>query len=241
MTSARPMGMLNHPQLGPVQYSIKEVSEVPDEQVAQTIDLMREYAWEDASSPIILQEVSTCAVGDPLEDTWAYLSRREGRRSMTFVRDEATGEPCWNVPQFSEIAGRWNPIVETLMRPCDQAVASQAQGDCDDFSMYGAAHLLARGVPVSYCTVAADPSDPTLYSHVYLVAYPRTGIYRGRRVPVDLSHGPYLGWETENRFGKRTEWPVDGCNPLLRLVGVGLLAAGAWGLYKVVTKRGGAN
>lgn len=220
-------GVMNHPALGPVRYSIKEVSDVPDEQVAQTIDLMREYAWEDSQSPTIRQDVAQCAAGDPLDDTWSYLSRREGRRSMQFVRDEQTGAP------FADI-GRWNPIVETLMRPCDQATCPAPQGDCDDFSMYGAAHLLARGVPVSYCTVAADGADPTIYSHVYLVAYPRSGKYAGRRVPVDLSHGPYVGWETENRFGKRTEWPVDGCSPVLRMLGVGMLAAGLWGIYTAV-------
>jgi hypothetical protein len=92
--------------------------------------------------------------------------------------------------------------------------------------MYGAAHLMARGVPCSFVTVAADDSDPSMYSHVYLAAYPN-----GQRVPIDLSHGHYPGWETVNRFGKRKEWPIgSGFN----FLGLGLLAAGGYLLYRAV-------
>ena len=205
MNPAYPMqGTLVHPSLGPVRYQITEVSDDPDTQVAQTITLMRQYAVEDSGNPTLLTEVMGTAAGDPIDDTWRYLNRRDGIRSMAFVHDEQTGAPWADL-------GQWRPVVETLMRPVDQAAISNPQGDCDDFSMYGAAHLLARGVDCSYCTVAADPNDPSIYSHVYLVAYPTSGRYAGQRVPLDLSHGPYPGWETANRFGKRKEWSLTGC------------------------------
>jgi len=229
MTPAYSMsGTLNHPALGPVRYQLTEVSDDPDTQVEQTIALMKQYALEDSQSPLLNMDVLTAKRGDPIDDTWAYLSRKEGIRSMHFVHDEDTGAPWADM-------GRWRPIVETLMRPCDQVVAPQPQGDCDDFSMYGAAHLLARGVPCSFVTVAADSSDPSIYSHVYLAAYPRSGKYAGRRVPLDLSHGGSAGWETSNRYGKRREWPVsDSIDPCSII----LWAAGGFLFFKLC---GGMN
>lgn len=220
-------GSLQHPVLGAVRYQITEVSDDPDTQVEETIGLMRRYALQDSRNPIFLQESATAAVSeDPLADVWAFISRKDGIRQMQFVSDELTARPWGDI-------GRWRPIVETLIRPVDQVVIPNPQGDCDDFSMYGAAHLMARGIPVCYCTVAADGSDPFIYSHVYLVAYPQSGPRAGQRVPVDLSHGPYLGWETENRFGKRREWPV-GLQPSHAGGGVVMIAAAAI-LYMLLT------
>ena len=145
--------MLQHPALGRVRYTVTEISDDPDTQVAQTIELMRQYVLEDVSNPILKQDAATAAQGDPIADTWNYLSRKDGIRQMQFVHDEETARP-W------EDIGRWSPIVETLIRPVDQIVSLKPQGDCDDFAMYGAAHLLALGVPCSFCTVAADDSIP---------------------------------------------------------------------------------
>lgn len=197
-------GWVNDPDMGIVRYTVHEVSDDPDTQVAQTIELMRQYAFEDSQSPAIRQDSwNAMQTGDPIEDTWNYISRKDGVRGMRFVHDEETGRPWGDI-------GSWRPVVETLIRPADQAGLSRPKGDCDDFAMYGAANLLSRGVPCSFCTVAADPRDVSVYSHVYLVAYPRTGKFAGRRVPLDLSHGWFAGWETENKYGKRREWPITG-------------------------------
>ncbi len=76
--------------------------------------------------------------------------------------------------------------------------------DCDGFTSYLAALLIALGVPCSFATVAAHKEDPSIYSHVYVVAYPN-----GQRVPLDSSHGEYPGWEAPNEFNKFREWPVN--------------------------------
>ncbi len=156
---------------------------------------------------------------------------------MQFVEDEDTGSP------FQSVIGRWHPVVETLVRPIDQAVATDPQGDCDDFEMYAAAHLLARGVPCSFVTVAANEQTPDEYSHVYLAAYPQDGPRAGRRVPLDFSHGPRLDWETENVFGKRREWPIatgaqcyETAAPILLILAA--LAAGILCLYKAQQRKG---
>jgi hypothetical protein len=220
-------GMYDHPTLGPVLYSVAVVSDDPDTQVQQVIGMMSGYAASDAKSPLFQQDVQLCAGqggGDPIQDVWAYLNRYSGSRGMQFVNDELTGA-AWDETY------RWRPLVEALIRPVDQAWLPNPQGDCDDFSMYGVAHLLARNVPCSFATVAADDLDPSIYSHVYLVAYPKEGMFAGRRVPLDLSHGYHLGWECPNRFGKLREWPVGGGSGLLKF---GLLAAGGYLLYRAV-------
>lgn len=222
-------GVVDHPSLGRVKYSIKEVSDDPDEQVAETIALMRQYANEDAGNPGFQADVAAAwKSDDAIGDTFNYL-RRNGGRGMQFVPDETNGAPF----ESAERPGGWRPVVETLIRPADQCLLSNPQGDCDDFAQYGAAHLMARGVPCSYATVGVEPQDPSVYSHVYLVAYPKDGPYAGMRVPLDLSHGPQVGWECPNPWGKFQEWPLAGG---FGLVGWGLLIGGAWLGYRALRR-----
>jgi hypothetical protein len=225
-----PSGVLQHPQLGACSYSLASVSDDPDTQVEQVVGMMSQYAGADSKSKVIAGDAAAARhTGEPCTDTWNYLARHGGSRGMTFQRDEITGAPV------EKILPVWQPIVEALIRPVDQALLPRPIGDCDDFAMYGAAHLLSAGVPCSFVTVAADDNQPGMYSHVYLVAYPKSGQYAGRRVPMDLSHGDFLGWEYSNPTRKR-EWPVATGVSFLSLA---LGAAGAYLLYKVAT--GGMN
>ncbi len=221
---------MQHPTLGLVRYQLTEVSDDPDEQVAQTIALMKDYAASDAIHSLLLRDLANATqTGDAIGDTFNYL-RRNGRRGMQFVRDEVNGAAF----ERHDAPGGWRPVVETLIRPADQCVCTVPQGDCDDFAMYGVAHLVARGVPVSYATVAADRETPDQFTHVYLVAYPVDGPYAGMRVPLDLSHGPRVGWEVPNRYGKFQEWPVNRGPSLLSM---GLFAGGAYLLYRALKGR----
>jgi hypothetical protein len=222
-------GYLQHPLLGACQYQLTEVSDDPDTQVSQVIDLMRGYACEDASSPAITTDAIAAGSNEPIADTWQYLARNGGQRGMQFQRDEDIG---------SQVdLDRWNPLVETLIRPADQALLSTPVGDCDDFAMYGAAHLLYKEVPCSFVTISADLSTAPAFSHVYLAAYPKRGPYAGLRIPLDLSHGTYPGWEHVERFRIR-EWPVTR-TPMSAFLGYGLLGAGAYLLYRAFA--GGVN
>jgi len=202
-----------------VRYSIREVSDVPDHQVAQTISMMSAYARADSADPALRADVARArATGDPIADTWTHL-RRGGLRGMRFVRDEVTSAPFSEYEYASP--GRWNPLVESFARPELLAQAEDPHGDCDCFCMYGAAHLIILGVPVAFCTVAADGSDPQTFTHVYLVAY-----RAGERIPLDLSHGPYPGWETGKLYRKQ-EWPVSSGSASLLCLGAAALGIGA--------------
>lgn len=233
-------GVVYHPGITPVagydqaqvSFEIHEVPDDPYAQVREVIGLMKRYANEDSSSLGLLADAQRATVsGDPISDTWNYV-KRGGLRGMRFVRDEETVLPFsdyeYNVP------GTWRPFVEAISRPVMLAQSDYDSpiGDCDCFATYGAAHLISKGVDCAFVTVAADSRDPELFSHVYLVAYPRSGAYAGRRVPLDLSHGPFPGWEVERVF-KREEWPVCGGMKdrlllLAGLIGAGIFAYTAW-------------
>jgi transglutaminase-like putative cysteine protease len=202
-----------------VQY--RELPDSPDDQVASTIGVMAAYARDDATTPQIQQAAKEAMAeaaaggeaGDPLAAVWSYVRNR-----MTFVRDDA-----WSANQTIE-THTGLPVIEVVTRPRD--VLTWGAGDCDCYSTFAASLLLALGVPVRFATIAADPQAPTEYSHVYLVAYPQD--QARRRVPMDLSHGKYIGWETENKFGKLTEWPVDGGAESFRFAGIAACAFGVW-------------
>lgn len=204
---------------------VQELPDSPDAQVAATVAVMAQYAVEDSASP----EVQAQAVqalresgGDPddygddaaVRAVWTYVKSR-----MSFVNDAVLGAPV------EERLGQ--PVVESVMRPRD--IASWGVGDCDDYTTWGAALLLSMRVACRFATVAADARVPSEYSHIYLVAYP---VVDGetRRVPMDLSHGKSIGWETENRFDKFREWDLEssaagsgaGLLAIVAAVGVGL-------------------
>lgn len=229
-----------HPGFGEtLRYRVDRVSDDPDTQVAQVIGVMADYVRADSHSPEIQADVRsirlTGASGgqDPIQDTFDWVKSR-----MQFVRDEDTAAPIeqsWSgTPQAVEITGE--PVVEVLIRPRDMAVAKRAQGDCDDYVQYGFCLLRAQGIPVNFCTVAADLRQPDVYSHVYGACYPG-----GVRVPVDFSHGPYPGWEYVDPARpqrKWKEWAVD-YTPMGRSRLLPLLVAGGIGvaIWSAVVKR----
>ena len=166
-----------------------------DEQVTETIALMRRYALEDYPSTPVRSALALACRMYGCGDTIAAIHRWV-RSSCRFVHDDRTS--AWLQP-FDQ-----RPIVEILLRPVE--MLHFRRGDCDDFSMLAASMLLAAGVECNFVTVAAHPSTPEDFTHVYVAAaYPATG----RRIAVDASHGPQLGWEAPS-YGKRVEWPVRG-------------------------------
>jgi hypothetical protein len=220
---------MQHPELGPCAYKLTEVSLDPETQVRQVIGMMQDYSVEDSAAPSIKVDAQAAATtGDPIIDTWNWIARRGGFRGMQFQRDELLGQQ-WDLDP-------WNPLVETLIRPADQAQLGNPVGDCDDFAMYGAAHLLSAGVPCSFVTIAADANAPRMFSHVYLAAYPKIGQFAGMRVSMDLSHGFYPGWE-HGEIYRIEEWPVrTWMSPALWMAA----GAGALLLYRAL-RKGGVN
>ena len=85
--------------------------------------------------------------------------------------------------------------------------------------MYCAALLKALDIDCCFATVSADPANPSVFSHVYVAAY-----WRGKRVAMDCSHGPYAGWENPTSY-RLQEWPIHDRDSLA-LVGLAFVALG---------------
>ncbi len=218
-------GTADHPTFGPVNYKVQDIGWDADGQVVRTLGVMGRCVEEDAQDPEF-QAWAYQVVGfvpgqgtdqDVIDAAYAHV-----KGAIQFTRDETNGAGIGGYPE--------EEVVELIIRPrvMAQLVAQgKAKGDCDDYTMYLAALLKVFGVVNEFCTVAADGRAPGNYSHVYLVAYPVIGGTRVR-VPLDASHGEYAGWETENKFGRRTEWPVSGGCEWLGWVVAGAVAW--WGM-----------
>jgi hypothetical protein len=180
--------------------SATAVSDDPDTQVAQVIDMMRQYSDEDSQTPELYHDAMRAAgPDDPITGNWADVQHR-----IRFVPDEETAAPFTSFMK--------GPVVETLVRPIDMRGMLSPEGDCDDFSMTMRARMLALGIPAGFSTVAVDRDDPERYSHVYAIADCSGGVCGPKwdgRVALDASHGPYPGWEAPNPFGKRTDWCIN--------------------------------
>lgn len=187
-------GTAFHPGFGEaMNYRLDPLSLDPDTQVAQMIGHMRRAAIEDSQSEPIRRDASQLQMtGDHCSDAFWFDKNR-----VHFQRDEQTSDP------FASYVD--DDVVEVMIRPRDLANMAQPKEDCDGFATYAASQLRALGIRCNFVTIAADGREPNRYSHVYLACYPN-----GQRVPLDISHGAYPGWEAPNMFGKKKEWPVDG-------------------------------
>jgi hypothetical protein len=193
----------------------------PDQQVADTIDLMRRYVQEDYATPDVKEEAVLAVLygSNPLDGIFYHV-----KRMIRFQPDEMTSN-------LAKGLGGAIPVVEVLIRPRDMVTfpvdtgGMGRVGDCDDYAMLTAALLKARGIDCSFVTVAADPRVPGQYSHVYVAAYPKDG----GRVPMDTSHGAAPGWEVEENVTRREEWPIDtGLGKWLAMALVALALVSNW-------------
>lgn len=81
------------------------------------------------------------------------------------------------------------------------------EGDCAIFSECVAAFLAVHGVAFEFLTVAVNPNEPEIFSHVYLYAV----LPDGSRLPLDASHGQYPGWQVPSAHVSRLQvWDADG-------------------------------
>jgi len=190
--------------------------------------MMSAYALADSKRPEIqadAQEALALDPTNPIAAVWAYTKRK-----IIYIPDEAQAN------SFSRLitgSARTEDVVEVLIRPIDISLMARAgetvREDCDGFSMYAASLLLALGIPCTFCTVAADPFNSDVYSHVYVIAFPEG--QESLRTAVDASHGAYAGWECPNRFGKRRDWPL--LNPTDTKLGLIVFAVGAFAAYTI--------
>lgn len=83
------------------------------------------------------------------------------------------------------------------------------RGDCAIYTMMCAAICEACGVPVEIVTLAVDPGQPGVYSHVFPRAMTDAG-----RLPLDASHGLYPGWQVPQKHIFRSQVWSDSGRPI---------------------------
>ena len=97
--------------------------------------------------------------------------------------------------------------LQLLIRPDALLKMTQPKGDCAVFTTLICAMLDCAGLPWEICTVAVDPRQPGIYSHVY----PRVILPDGRRIALDASHGKFPGWEVPaQHVSAKQIWDSDG-------------------------------
>ena len=85
--------------------------------------------------------------------------------------------------------------LQLLISPDELLKMAAPKGDCAVFTCLICAMLDQLGVPWEIVTVAVDPNQPDVFSHVY----PRAVLQPGYCLPLDASHGKYPGWEVPGR------------------------------------------
>lgn len=100
-------------------------------------------------------------------------------------------------------AGRCDGEAQFLIDP--ESALTVREGDCAIFTPVVCAMLFSVGVPCRMIAIAADSKDPSRYSHVYAAAV----LEDGSLYPLDASHGPRPGWESDNAY-RSTVWSVFG-------------------------------
>lgn len=157
-------------------------AEDSDGATLQTVELMCRYIRESADDDMLqraaawLHQSMGGGSDDPAMKAWAVFWFL--KHFVRFVVDEA---PMFRLGEPNQQDLLYSPAV--LIRMQDPA------GDCDDFTMLGAALLKCLSVPFNIVTIAASPDDPTRWSHVFLMALLPSG-----PLPLDASHGSGPGW-----------------------------------------------
>ena len=170
----------------------------PEQQTVDTIALMKEIIHESARhdrvrlvASMINRQAPSPYIVQKLSAIFSYI-----KTHVTFVPDE----------QVVEMGLHGS---ELLIKPEVLLSMVRPQGDCDDFSMLTTALILATGIDkngVKLVTIAANLSQPKIFSHVFVRVYWWDQEFNDlRHIDVDTSHGLYLGWKAE-RYYRIQEW-----------------------------------
>lgn len=191
----------------------------PDTATAQTIQIMCQHVKAGAADPYV-RDMARGAAGQ-----FGKLGvRRSG--TSTGVSDAGpvdaaavAGAAWWWCKIYVKFAHHdfiiHSRLGETghlqgLISPEVLVRMDKPEGDCAIFSECVAAFLTVFGVPYEFVTVAVNPNEPTIFSHVYLYAV----LPDGSRLPLDASHGQYPGWQVPSgHVSRRQVWDANG-NPV---------------------------
>jgi hypothetical protein len=166
----------------PVRVLRSEHRGTDHQRTAQTVERMQAHVALAIGHPTVVEACRNATAGLPrdasprdiVEAVFAWV-----RRNITFRNDPPEDELLIDPRVLLELP------------------RGRRLGDCDDFSMLGAAMLGTLGFRSRVVTIKADDRDPSHWSHVYLEVF----LPNGERVPFDSSHGLEAGWEAPHNYG----------------------------------------
>jgi len=142
-------------------------------------------------------EYRRAAANDPIVKRWAHNAHQVYGQNCPDSRAKAWGA-YWQVKhgvKFASDEPRLFQVgepaaLDLLIAPAVLVRQPNPEGDCDDFTMLIQALLDQMGIESYTVTIAADPSDPERWSHVFCVCK----LPDGTLCSMDASHGNYPGW-----------------------------------------------
>jgi hypothetical protein len=181
-----------------------DASSDPDTATAQTVAVMCDHIKRGGGDPVV-QEAAAQAVqqfggsqitpGGIAAGAWYWC-----KTYIRFVHHELL---------LRRYLGEANHL-QGLISPDALVRMDRPEGDCAIFTDCLCAFLRVFGVPYEIVTVAVNPNEPDIYSHVYAYAV----LQDGTRLPLDASHGTYPGWQVPSSdVSRRQVWDADG-NPV---------------------------
>lgn len=192
-----PTGPLSHPAFsGPVRAQAIARPDDDEAATAETAGIMAAMIRQDSKDELVKLAAAAAVAGAAgqverqIEAVFAWVKAHVRFREDSAIAAQLRGLAL--TPEDTEV----------LIRPADLLRMPEPAGDCDDFAMLGGAMLAALGIPVALVTIAADPAEPDVYTHVYLLAASPSG-----PIAVDASHGPRVGWQAP-AAGKARIWEV---------------------------------
>jgi len=197
------------PQIGRYQASLTD----PDLATAETIRIMCEHidraALDEAVQQAAIDAVkifrggnfAVAAGEDPTTpkniaiSAWWYAKHRlkfEHHEKMIRVLFGESGQ------------------LQLLISPEILVRLSHPRGDCAIYVLLICAILRCWNVPYEIVTAACDPTEPGIFSHVFVYAV----MPDGTRFPLDASHGAYPGWQVPFNHRTRTQVRDADGNPV---------------------------
>jgi hypothetical protein len=169
----------------------------PTDATAQTVRYMCRLVQHSLSDPVVWAATNSALklfaiAGSPCAAIWQWC-----KRSIKFVHHQ-------------DLLERWlgkGDELQLLISPEALLKMERPKGDCAVFTTLICAMLQTAGYKWEIVTVAVDPRQPGIYSHVF----PRAILPDGRRLALDASHGKYPGWQVPAAHRTATQvWDMSG-------------------------------
>lgn len=195
-----------------VPYTLVRQSTTPwdnDRSTADTIALMRSLAVSGSRSPTIQAIANEClqqSQGFQHEDLrglcrCVYLWVKS---HVTFAEDEAVANSRLGI-SYEEM-NTPDGAIDMVIAPEVLVTMLNPMGDCDCFSTLLASIFIVLQIKCWFVSIKVDPNEPNRWSHVYVCVFLPD---EQTMVPVDASHGNYLGWEQTDGVFERKLWDIN--------------------------------